>query len=258
MERLRKNQGGYFGETIAIDRVLGEIQSETQKTGWHSECFLSSDLFALCAYRKTDPAATKRVYLSTGIHGDEPAGPLAILELMRENRWPSGMDLWLCPCLNPTGYALNRRENVDGIDLNRDYRELRTAEIRAHVEWLCRQPTFDLTLVLHEDWEANGFYLYELNPDNGPSAAESIVEAVRLVCPIEPESAVDGWTATGGIIRPQVHPKDRPQWPESIYLIHHKTRLSYTMEAPSDYPLAIRVNALKTAVRAAMDWLARR
>ena len=36
---------------------------------------------------------------------------------------PAGaLDVWLCPCLNPTGFPLNRRENGKGLDLNRQYR----------------------------------------------------------------------------------------------------------------------------------------
>ncbi len=100
-----------------------------------------------------------RVYISTGIHGDEPAGPLAALQLLQEDCWPKDAALWMCPCLNPTGFPLNRRENAQGIDLNRDYRHLETAEVQAHTSWLQRQPAFDLTLCLHEDWESRGFYI---------------------------------------------------------------------------------------------------
>src|SRR5204862_2637245 len=112
-----------------------------------------------------NPERESRIYMSTGIHGDEPAGPLALRQLLQQNQWPAEACLWLCPCLNPTGFPLNRRENAEGEDLNRDYRHLVTDEIRAHVAWLKRQPKFDVTPCLHEDWESTGFYLYALNPD---------------------------------------------------------------------------------------------
>jgi len=32
----------------------------------------------------------------------------------------------------------------------------------------------------------------------------------------------------------------------------HKTRLSYTLEAPSDFPLAVRVGALMAGVKTAL------
>ena len=59
--------------------------------------------------------------------------------------------------------------------------------------------------------------------------------------------------AHGGIVRPDVDPLSRPQWPEAFYLLQHKTRLSYTLEAPSDFPLATRTAALATAVKAALQ-----
>jgi predicted deacylase len=208
------------------------------------------------ALRRPVPSPRRRVYISTGIHGDEPAGPLAALQLVRENPWPGDAALWLCPCLNPSGFPLNRRENSAGIDLNRDYRHLQSAEAGAHVEWLGRQPEFDLALCLHEDWESRGFYLYELNPDRRPAPAESIIASVAAVCPVDPSPVIEGRPAQNGIIRPAGDPMDRPRWPEAIYLIgHNKTRLCYTFEAPSDFPLPVRVAALVAAVRAALGLL---
>jgi murein peptide amidase A len=253
--RLGKNRHGYLGETIDVEMVLHQIQSRCLETGWRQECFHLAGTLSLCGYHRLGVRPRKRVYISTGIHGDEPAGPLAVLQLVQENRWPDNLDLWLCPCLNPTGFPLNRRENAAGIDLNRDYLHLTTDEIRAHVGWLQNQPNFDFTVILHEDWEANGYYLYELNPDRHPSLAEKIIRQVSLVCPIETAPQVDGWPAEHGIIRPDIHPRDRPQWPEAIYLIRHKTPQSLTLEAPSDFPLSTRVAAHVTAVRAVLDEL---
>jgi len=159
----------------------------------------------------------------------------------------------LLPCLNPTGFPLNRRENAEGVDLNRDYRHLQTGEIRAHVAWLEKQPQFDLTLCLHEDWESHGFYVYELNPDHRPSRAEKMIAEVAKVCPIDLSEVIEGRPAQGGIIRPDLDPAKRPQWPEAFYLITNKTRQSYTLEAPSDFPLSMRVAALVAGVRVALE-----
>jgi hypothetical protein len=147
---------------------------------------------------------------------------------------------------------LNRRENEQGFDLNRDYRHRETVRVRAHVKWLERQPAFDVCLCLHEDWESHGFYLYDVNPDGLPSRAEEMIAAVQEVCPIDLSPQIEGREAHGGIIRPHIDPVVRVQWPEAFYLIQHKTRLSYTIEAPSDFPLAMRVAALVTAARVAM------
>lgn len=250
MQRLGRNIGRYHGEPIEIAQVQREVHRLAELHGWECDTFLETPRLTLRAYRRPFPGATKNVYLSAGIHGDEPSGPLALLQLLEENRWPDA-NLWMVPCLNPPGFELNQRENADGIDLNRDYRHLRTAEVAAHAAWLQAQPRFDLTLILHEDWESNGFYVYELNPSNLPSLAESIVESVRDLCPIETAAEVDSWPCNAGIIRPQAPPEERPQWAESLYLIVHKSRLSYTLETPSDFDITLRVKAHVRAVRAA-------
>jgi murein peptide amidase A len=255
MQRLGNNQGGYRGETIDIRAVLREIQAAARQNGWSASGFHAQDEFSWLALSRSPARPTphaKRIYLSAGIHGDEPAAPLAALRLLRENQWPAGVELLLCPCLNPTGFVSNRRENAAGIDLNRDYLHLRSPEIRAHVAWLNTQPPFDLCLCLHEDWEAHGFYVYELNPDQKPSLAEAIVAGVSPVCPIDRSEIIEGREARGGIIRPNLDPRTRPQWPEAFWLLTHKTQLSYTLEAPSDFPLGLRVNALVNGVNAAL------
>lgn len=260
MEPLGKNIGGYRGDTIGLPNVLLEIERAAAGKNWTREFTpLPSSTperpLDFIAYRRLPAEPRHHVYVSTGIHGDEPAGPLAALQLLKEDHWPADTAIWLCPCLNPTGFSLNRRENYQGIDLNRDYRHFESEEVRAHVAWLKQQPHFDITLCLHEDWESHGFYVYEVNPDNRPSRAEKIVEAVAKVCPIEYAAMVDDWPAEKGIIRPRINPEERPKWPEALYLVTNKTRLGYTLEAPSDFPLPVRVAALVTGVRAALQSL---
>ncbi len=261
MQRLGKNQGGYWGETIDLPATLGDILRAAQSHEWTSESFHQTGAGELVGLHRVPArlgaaASVKRVYLSTGIHGDEPAGPLALRQLLQENRWPENLELWICPCLNPTGFALNRRENRDGMDLNRDYLAPRSDETRAHIAWLQRQPRFDLTLCLHEDWESHGFYVYELNPENRPSLAVAIVHAVAGVCPIDQSEVIEERPAKNGIIRPSVDPRSRPHWPESFFLLTYKTPLSYTLEAPSDFPIAVRVAALVAGVHAALELVA--
>lgn len=254
MQRLGRNTGGYSGETVDINAVVPDCVATAQACGWTIEEIHPAPKlilgFTRHATRNTEHAP--RIYISTGIHGDEPAGPLAARQLLQENRWPSELDIWLCPCLNPAGFSLNRRENAEGIDLNRQYLGPTAAETVAHIGWLNQQPAFDFCLCLHEDWEAHGFYLYELNPDNRPSLAEAIIAGVAGVCPIDRSETIDGRPAQNGIIRPNLDPRSRPQWPEAFFLITYKTRLSYTLEAPSDFPLSTRIAALVTSVNTAL------
>jgi murein peptide amidase A len=256
VQKLGKNLGSYFGETIDILAVLREIEIAAQHHGWTSEAFYETGELKLPALHRKPEAGIQnpksRIYISTGIHGDEPAGPLVALKLLQENHWPVNAEIFLLPCLNPIGFTMNTRGNSSGIDLNRDYRNPKAAETRAHIAWLERQPKFDLYLCLHEDWESHGFYLYEQNPDNKISLAGKMIAAVKKVCPIDLSEIIEGRAAQGGILRPNILPQERPDWPEALYLISHKARQGYTLEAPSDFPLPTRVNALVAAVNAAL------
>jgi murein peptide amidase A len=255
IERLGKNHGRYLGETIDIASTLHEIRVLASDHGWDCDSFAQNERFYLEGYHRCARTSERRLYISAGIHGDEPAGPLAVAELMRENPWPETVSVWLCPCLNPTGFPLNTRENACGLDLNRQYRQPTADETRAHVAWLEQQPNFDVSLCLHEDWEAHGFYVYELSLDQQPSFAEAIIQRVEKVCPIDRSPLIEGRAAHGGIIRPIWDPSSRPQWPEAFYLMSNKTRKSYTLEAPSDFPLSRRVAVLAEGVRAVLEGL---
>lgn len=258
MQRLGRNHGGYHGEPIDIGAVLRGIGLAAEQHGWNAEVFHRATEFNWLALRRAASRQTRhvsRIYISAGIHGDEPAGPLAALRLLQENRWPANAEIILLPCLNPVGFASNRRENGQGIDLNRDYLHPKSDEIKAHIAWLEKQADFEVCLCLHEDWESHGFYVYELNPDHRPSLAEGMVAAVEKVCPIDHSEIIEGREARGGIIRPHLDPRTRPQWPEAFWLIMNRTRQSYTLEAPSDFPLAARVDALVAGVNSALEQL---
>lgn len=223
-----------------------------QKAGFRREEFGEAGGVPLLALTRRTPGPRPRIYLSGGIHGDEPAPPLALLALMDCGEFDSRATWFICPMLNPQGFVRATRENGAGLDLNRDYRHLASAEVRSHVRWLRRQPNFDLTLCVHEDWEARGFYLYELNPTGRQSLARPMIDAARAVCPVDESPLIDGREARDGIIHPPGNPAERERWAESIYLIANHTRQSYTIESPSSLPLETRVAALMAAVRAAL------
>jgi murein peptide amidase A len=232
------------------------IEAAGRAQGFRVEKFGEVRAAPLLALTKRTPGPRPRIYLSAGIHGDEPAPPLALLHLLERGVFDSRAVWFLCPLLNPAGFIVRTRENADGLDLNRDYKTLRSLEIQAHARWLQRQPNFDVTLHLHEDWEAHGFYLYELCSTGGRSIARAVIDAVAVTFPIEPASVIDGFSvAELGIIRPVIDPVQRDPWPESIYLRAHHTQLGYTLETPSALSLALRVSALTHAVEAALQMI---
>ena len=243
------NDGCYRGDRIDIESVLADCLAAAEAHGWNTHWLETEDDLRLLTLHRAPENIRRRVYLSSGIHGDEPAAPLAMLRLLQANTWPEDTELWLCPCLNPTGFPRNTRESAAGNDLNRDYKHLRTPEIAAHVAWLNTLPDFDFTIQLHEDWEAQGFYFYELKMDGTITEPRRVLEAVESVCPIDHSPEIDGRKNDRGLIVPELDPRLRELWPEAFWLVMNKTQLSYTCEAPSDFQIQVRTEALVRAVR---------
>ena len=237
--------------------LLTQLVDAGRAAGFRLETFGEIAGWPLFALTKRTPGPRPRIYLSAGIHGDEEAPSRAVLSMIGSGVFDARADWFLCPLLSPTGLARGTRENAEGIDLNRDYKDRRSAEIRAHIGWLERQPRFDLTICLHEDWEATGFYLYELNRENRPSLASAMLEAVLPICPLDHSPLIDGREAKAGIINPVGDPLLRESWPEAIYLHVQHSALVYTLESPSGLPLETRIAALGAATSAAVTALRR-
>lgn len=250
MKPLGLNHSGYCGETIDIDQVLLGIVSKAKTKGWAVDSLIDSNDLNLVALHWKPPNTRKRFYISTGIHGDEPAGPLAISALIGNDLIPDDVECWVLPCLNPTGFALNRRENEAGIDLNRDYPNPKSLEIQTQIRWLKDKGSFDCAVCLHEDWEAKGFYLYAVNPNKIPCVSGAIFESIEPIFPIDTSEEIEGFSAENGVIYPPLDVKGRLEWPESLYLAEYHAALGYTLETSSDFPLGSRVDALVKAVEA--------
>jgi len=203
------------------------------------------------------PGAGPRIYLSAGIHGDEPAGPLAVREILRSPWFPSIHADWtICPVLNPHGLRAGTRENADGIDLNRDYQRRESAEVAAHVAWLMDSPSPDLFLSLHEDWETEGFYFYEINLGaDHPGRADAILAASSEILPVESSPVIDGHDVRSPGWIHHAAEADLPElWPEAIFLAKNGCPLSFTFETPSQTVLEKRIATHLAAVRAVVEF----
>ena len=191
------------------------------------------------------------VYLSAGMHGDEPAGPLALLELMREGVFEGDLAWAIVPVLNPDGLRAGTRGNAAGVDMNRDYLRKSTAEVAGHVAWLEEMEVPDVFVSLHEDWEVGGFYLYEIrHGEESVEGTRALLAEARGVFPLEEGPLVDGHRVreAGWIYHP-AEPDEPEGWPEAIYLSHSGCPLSYTLETPSRAAMEERVRCHKNVVK---------
>ena len=254
-KRRGKNRGGYRGDTIELPELLRHLEEQASAKRWQTQRlpFGESAEQSLLYLERTYSSDKVNILLSAGIHGDEPATTAAIAQCILEDELPGHCSYYVFPCLNPTGMTSGTRENSNGVDLNRDYFKKQTKEVHTHVCKLKALPRFDLALHLHEDWEAVGFYLYELSQENSPAIyGRRILDQVGKICPIELAKEIEGMPADRGHIHPRHRYLDRDDWPEAFHMMRHKTDQCLTLEAPSDFEINVRVKALITAVQTAI------
>ncbi len=241
-----------------------EVEQAARATGWTVRHLSPTEIGPRPWFQRAVPdgyGAPPRLYLSAGIHGDEVSGPLALLEMIRQPGFFAGFDVTMFPILNPNGLARGVRTNRDEIDLNRDYRNSRSLEIKGHIETLLTLGRFDASMMLHEDYEGIGAYLYELNDTLDPGLGTKIIAAMGLHVPIDLRPEIEESPARGGVIwRRDIIAKlgqieDLPEWPEAIYLAVHHTDVVHTIETPKPFPIEARVKAHITAVETLMNAL---
>jgi len=187
---------------------------------------------------------TPGLYLSAGIHGDEAAAPEALIQWAEHNAknlssWP----LLIFPCLNPWGIRNNSRFDSKGRDLNRLFQG-DSHPVVAAVRRVVKNRRFPVSLSMHEDYDAQGIYLYEVQ--RGKSRlGETLLAAARKSLPPDPRPSIDGRKADKGLIRRRFSPRvfEKIGYPEAIWLHLHHSEYTFTFETPSEAALDLRVKA---------------
>jgi hypothetical protein len=186
------------------------------------------------------------LYLRAGIHGDEAGAVLGLLE------WAEGnLDVLrthpvvIFPIVNPWGVAHNKREDESGRDLNRAFDEFSIEPIGAMLDFIAGVE-FAVAVSLHEDYDANGVYLYEL-ARRGERWGDELLQRVEGVLPRLEGATVEGRRAVNGVLRRTQGLKKIAReidgMPESIALYLSHARTALTFETPSEFSISRRVKA---------------
>ena len=202
-------------------------------------------------------ASSRRVFLGTGVHGDEPAAVTAVLQFLEERRWERypRLSFTIFPCVNPNGYDLGIRENAAGDDVNRSFLGEGTPESRA-MRRVLEGDNFDYWIDAHEDYAEDGYYMFA--PTDTTWAAD-IVRAVGQVGPINIKPEIDEMPILDGIVQFEGAVRDRfeerTDWPMAYYLIKNFSERGFTPETPGLKPLDLRIVMQLAAYDAALTML---
>jgi hypothetical protein len=214
--------------------------------------FENVDEFELLCVRSPALREKNGIYLSAGIHGDEPASTEGLC-LWAELNAPALRDvpLIMFPCLNPWGLVRNLRLDSQGRDLNRCFHLDDPAQIRAQKALLAPY-SFRLAICLHEDYDAQGVYVYELSNRNRPFGQE-LLAAAGLYVPVDLRRTIEGRRANQGWIARRLSAIKVPFRAESMYLAENHSDRNITFETPSEYDLPARIHAQVAAIQRAVE-----
>jgi hypothetical protein len=198
--------------------------------------------------------AERRVLVTGGVHGNEPAGcawVTDLVSLLADQPQPyANTSFDLVPLVNPWGWSRNIRYNREGRDINRDFASFETQEARI-LQSLFDSRGYDLVVDHHEDPDAGGFYLYQY-AKRDTTLSRSVVEEVRtLGYPIEQDVQMVILRTRDGLI-------DAPGWglrymrltgqlSITNYLRLEHSLEVYTIETPIHLPMEDRLNMHRRA-----------
>ena len=224
--------------------LIARWRAVAREAGLRLRPLAKDDGFDLFYVETPSLAENAGLYLSAGIHGDEPAAPEALVRWAEKNvARLAAMPLLIFPCLNPWGLRNNVRTDSRGRDLNRMF-HLDTHPIVKAVRKITRPHRFKIAMAMHEDYDAQGIYLYEVARGRR-SFGESLLMSAGEILPRDPRRKIDTSTAKNGLIRRRISPAKFAEmgYPEAIWLHLFHSENTFTFETPSEAALELRVRA---------------
>lgn len=153
---------------------------------------------------EADGNTTVRLGLFATIHGDEPQGASALVELAKASRRQPelfrGYEIQLYPLCNPTGYEDGTRHSRRGEDLNRQFwRGSSEPEVTIFEREIAAR-NFHGIVSLHADDTSDGVYGFVRGATISRELLAPALAAAARHLPINRAPVVDGFRAHDGII----------------------------------------------------------
>lgn len=206
LERLTQSESLNLRQLL-LPLYIQSLRSESVRGDalgvWRRE----DETFWLSRFHFRRPGAGEKrlkVGIFAGIHGDEPAGILGLMDFIRELDMTPELgkhfDLWLYPACNPTGCVAGTRHSWSGRDLNREFWRGSMEREVILLENELRAQRFDGIISLHSDDTAEGFYGYARGSVLSKQLLQPALNAAARAQARDPRPFIDGFRAVNGII----------------------------------------------------------
>ncbi len=201
----------------------------------------------------------RRILISGGIHGDEPAGVETLCAFLEDKLYKNFLNDWeftILPCINPSGFEAGTRNNQDDIDLNRMFKEATVPQEVDFVKAILDQP-YELDLEIHEDGDSPGYYLYQKDQSaNLSSLGRAILDRVESIHPLNLAEEIEGMPADRGLLGRLSEPDEMEWWPMALYAYTRGCSHVFTLETSPALPMDVRVKAHLLAIQTALQQMA--
>lgn len=186
------------------------------------------------------------VCLVGGLHGEEPAGPLALLKFLqtfRPKRYPK-TKIIILPVANPSGFDRGVRQNFLGWDVNRHFFDKKLVAENKIICNFLKNEKMDILYTLHEDFERKEFYLYVLEHKES-GVAKKVIKLAKHFFPIYKKRLIEGCVAKNGVITYRLNKKLRTMNAEGSlenWALWRGTPLVLATETPIQTSLVKRIS----------------
>ncbi len=202
--------------------------------------------------------APPHLLIDAGIHGEEPASVVGLLAWLEQDAkpWAEQLHFTILPCLNPRGFEHGTRRSRDAEDLNRHFDQPDAPLTRLVARALAGQ-RFALAMDLHEDFDFEGFYLYELKC-TPPYLGERLLKAASTLGPLSHGEKVGAFRTHHGLLRPRRDRsfiRARHGWPIAFHHLEYASDHVVTVETPGRQPLKTRVAIQRACLNQACEFL---
>jgi hypothetical protein len=234
----------HYGQVHDYKLLIKKWRALVRKNGWKIKKIAESADMPIYEVFSGKEDSGNLVYISAGIHGDEPASVWALyswFEMQSESH--DELSFMIFPCLNPFGLINNIRFDSDGDDLNRSWGSTEKSLISQIIE-RTKPFSFSMAINLHEDYDANGIYLYEsVDGKMRDDLALQILTSGSKYIPVDSRKKIEGRWSKNGIIRPSPSSLPKEGLPEAAFLQRGKAKRTLVLETPSEYDLRQRIKA---------------